>query len=547
MGRMIFLLAVIFSAALSFTSPVQAAKGYSCGPMEDDNPLANTGIFYGLYNGAALLSVADASVLSCPRIGATATPLNAVRPRADGLLLENFLNGGGKFGLNFGTNASNIVLAGATADRAITPTTRQFFINASTAATMNATITFSVGAKRFQFTLTKPAASNIVQGFTIIEAPTANSNVIETTKTQIQTFMQNRAQQVLGNQPSLVDFVSGQNSGGGSLGALDGSADAYNQVFTFSTSGSRILSGANRTVADAFKVLDLQGGNKDKTDGSTAALGYAKANSEGADVSDAILKKDRSGTWDIWTRIYGARSKINGSESIFGVGYLGAHYFLSSNTMIGLIGQVDWTDQDNKSQGSSSDGIGWMVGPYIAGQVSDQPLFYEARFAWGQSENSISPTGAYKDDFSTERWLVNAKVSGSFDYRAYTLSPAVSVSYFEERQNSYTDSQSNVIAAQTLSLGEVKFGPTLSRTFTLDEGISIRPFIGTSGVYNFSVGNSSSQSFAGEDNLRARFDTGLSATVRSGISFRLKGFYDGIGLEDYETYGGSAKIQIPLN
>ena len=78
----------------------------------------------------------------------------------------------------------------------------------------------------------------------------------------------------------------------------------------------------------------------------------------------------------------------------------------------------------------------------------------------------------------------------------YTISPEVSVSHFEETQESYTDSLANLIPEQAISLGEIRFGPDISRRIELEDGTLFEPSIGISGVYNFGIeGNSASQGF----------------------------------------------------
>lgn len=91
-----------------------------------------------------------------------------------------------------------------------------------------------------------------------------------------------------------------------------------------------------------------------------------------------------------------------------------------------------------------------MVGPYIAAKNADHNLFFDARAAWGQSDNDLTMPSS-KGSFDTERWLVNAKLSGLVESNGWAIRPAVSVSYFEETQERYTDSLSNTIGSQTFS------------------------------------------------------------------------------------------------
>ena len=83
----------------------------------------------------------------------------------------------------------------------------------------------------------------------------------------------------------------------------------------------------------------------------------------------------------------------------------------------------------------------------------------------------------------------------------------------------------------------------------LDNGTQFTPTLGISGVWNFGVDNNNATqgSVLGDDDLRARVDAGFSATnPDTGTIFTLEAFYDGIGASDYDSYGGTARITIPL-
>ena len=191
-----------------------------------------------------------------------------------------------------------------------------------------------------------------------------------------------------------------------------------------------------------------------------------------------------------------------------------------------------------------------MVGPYIAGKIDGQNLFYEASIRYGQSDNTISPIGTYTDSFDTTRWMASGKLSGQYKHGDITIRPKASVTWYEETQEAYTDSLSNAISETTVSLGEFRFGPSFEQTMTLDNGTIFTPSFGLAGVYNFDLNdNAASQATTlGDDQLRARVDAGFSATnPDNGITLSLSAYYDGIFITDYEAYGGRARITVPLN
>ncbi|MFK5978265.1 MAG: hypothetical protein QM488_05200 [Rhizobiaceae bacterium] len=123
------------------------------------------------------------------------------------------------------------------------------------------------------------------------------------------------------------------------------------------------------------------------------------------------------------------------------------------------------------------------------------------------------------------------------------------MSYFEEKQEAYTDNLSNVISEQTISLGEIRFGPRIRKMIKLDNGTMFQPSFGITGVWNFGMeNNTATQGFAvGNDDLRARVDAGLSFADMRGWMVTASGCYDGIGIDDYDSYGGRLRLVIPLN
>lgn len=94
----------------------------------------------------------------------------------------------------------------------------------------------------------------------------------------------------------------------------------------------------------------------------------------------------------------------------------------------------------------------------------------------------------------------------------------------------------------------MRFGPTFSYDVVKDNGTTIRPTFGVSGVWNFDVDNNlnSQGAVLGSGDVRARVDAGFTAITMDRWSIDISGYYDGIGINDYDAYGGSARVTIPL-
>ena len=58
--------------------------------------------------------------------------------------------------------------------------------------------------------------------------------------------------------------------------------------------------------------------------------------------------------------------------------------------LIGMLGQVDWTQDSTEALVTSADGRGWMVGPYMAASLTPN-LTLDARANWGKADNLVNP------------------------------------------------------------------------------------------------------------------------------------------------------------
>lgn len=339
-----------------------------------------------------------------------------------------------------------------------------------------------------------PAAVVVDQGQNPNTAAPASASIASNTATElvISNYLQSRAVNILQSQIRLTDFL-------------------------------------NPTTKNSF-YANGSGGSDAGTVEFSGALG-------GADAQSGV---------QVWARASGVWSETALTQSSFFTAQAGLHALLGPDVVLGAMLQLDQTDGQNTSNAMTSnfEGWGWMVGPYIAAKLPNQPLFLEARIAWGQSYNDISPFGTYTDDFDTERWLLTGRVEGDFVAGDWSFNPAVRLSYFREEQEAYTDSLSNAVRAQTIALGEVEFGPTLRRSFALESGDLLQAELGISGLWTFAAdgGLAGNQSVLNEDDLRARVNAALRYETETGWSLASDVFVDGLGVTDYSSVGGNLKV-----
>ncbi|MBZ0215590.1 MAG: autotransporter outer membrane beta-barrel domain-containing protein, partial [Fimbriimonadaceae bacterium] len=231
-----------------------------------------------------------------------------------------------------------------------------------------------------------------------------------------------------------------------------------------------------------------------------------------------------------------------------GVLYVGIDRLVNSAVLVGFLGQFDWSEEQSSVLNYNVDGRGWMAGPYVSTRLTPN-LFFDARGAWGQSQNNINPFGTYVDEFDTNRWLVTARLTGNWRSGNYRITPSVSVKYMEERQKSYTDSLGVAIPAQTVSLGRVTFGPEFARRFVTASETVIELQTSINGIWDFDGAPQPISSLAAisSDRLRARLEGGFMISRPSGAALRLTGTYDGLGASGFHSYGVQCWFNVPLN
>jgi len=237
----------------------------------------------------------------------------------------------------------------------------------------------------------------------------------------------------------------------------------------------------------------------------------------------------------------------------FGLVSVGADYVFSRWLLVGVMGQFDILTPTSHAQGNeaSANGRGWMVGPYATLRLTDN-LFWQARGAWGQSSNEVSPFGTYTDKFDSERRLASSTLVGRWGFEAWQFRPSVSVAYMEDVAQSYTDTFGIVIPEVKSRLGQAKAGPEIGYRYQFNPDLTIEPHVGMQAIYNFAGDTTSSLGVVagqnvGPDGVRGRIEIGQRAITSGGIAVDMSASYDGIGAKGYEAYSARAQVHLPLH
>ncbi|MEO0371975.1 MAG: autotransporter outer membrane beta-barrel domain-containing protein, partial [Pseudomonadota bacterium] len=253
--------------------------------------------------------------------------------------------------------------------------------------------------------------------------------------------------------------------------------------------------------------------------------------------------------WDVWVQLQHKRFENGQDTGRFTVLHFGVDYLLNPDLLVGAMVQVDYLEDNNATQNSSVEGTGWMVGPYVTARLQEN-LYFDGRIAAGTSTNDISPFGTYTDEFDTFRWMASAEFIGDFKYGDWTIRPATSLSYFEEKQYGYVDGVNVFIPSQTVSVGQFKLGPTFVGTYVSPKGVIYSPIFGFDAIYNFSDTSGATvttPSSASSEGWRGRVEAGIDFSIGSGTTMNFSGSYDGIGRSNLNVWGLTLDINIPIH
>ncbi len=349
----------------------------------------------------------------------------------------------------------------------------------------------------------------------------------------IRNIISRRADQITANEPDLSSRLNRGGGGGGTAGLLSGQGDLVsNNQLTFSTSLSQMA--AWRRAQNAGPVQHV---------GGLPVHGYHSGDF-GFGAGDGPLPN-----FDLWLKGKLVQIDNGTSSSLLGLIHAGADYAVNPDLVVGLMAQLDIMDEKDDTEGFSAGGTGWMAGPYVVARLTDR-LVLDARAAWGTSDNKVSPYNTYEDSFDTERWLVAAKFTGDIDLGGVTVAPHVGMIYFEEAQKAYTDSNAVTIPGQTVSLGRLTFGPKLSWNHVTEDGESFTFHWSASGIWDFETADlvslETGLAATGTTDLRARTEAGIAMHTANGVTLGLEGFYDGIGADNFDVYGGAVRVSVPL-
>lgn len=119
-----------------------------------------------------------------------------------------------------------------------------------------------------------------------------------------------------------------------------------------------------------------------------------------------------------------------------------------------------------------------------------------------------------------------------------------------DHQERYIDELGFDIPGQSTAMGRLTFGPRVSKNVDLASAAKVSAHLRMTGIWDFDrteLVDVETGLPATLQAIRGRLEGGLIASFGDGASLTLEGFYDGIGIGDYESYGGTTRLSIKLN
>ena len=243
----------------------------------------------------------------------------------------------------------------------------------------------------------------------------------------------------------------------------------------------------------------------------------------------------------MWGAITGSYASNSSGDLNYALGSFGIHWKSSEHLLAGAMLQFDLADGDLGGRSGSIDGKGWLAGPYFAARHVTQPLFFEGRMLYGQSNQDFKFNddvfGERNGSFSTTRWLAQLRMEGEIALSTpwsdgSRLIPYADARWTEDSAAAFTDSIGIRVPGQKVSIGEFELGSNIEVPISMAHGSMT--FTGGLGVV---FSNTDGDYIRSESRSRGRGEVGFSYSLDDNVQIDFEGYFDGIGTSQYESYG----------
>lgn len=262
----------------------------------------------------------------------------------------------------------------------------------------------------------------------------------------------------------------------------------------------------------------------------------------GADVNfDNVPEQS---PWNVWAS--GRYDYFDGNSFDGGVGTVnaGVDYGFNENFLLGAVIGYGRADLDVGATGNLET-RSYTLGSYFGAKLGGT-IMANGFVAYTKSDYDVT-SGTTTGQFDANRLSTGINIYGSVVMDRLTIQPGITLTYGSEKQDAYVDSTATAVAGQTIKSGRLSIGPKFIFNAIETKNGSLSPWIATRFEHSFSNANNAANSNVPDvgNNNSGRLSAGFTTDFGSG-TFSLSGDVGGLGSGDYISYGGTAKIRIPL-
>jgi hypothetical protein len=172
----------------------------------------------------------------------------------------------------------------------------------------------------------------------------------------------------------------------------------------------------------------------------------------------------------VWAESRQAPFQTVGGAQALTTTYFGADYRLGSDLLLGAMVQRDDRILTLPIDGEVTATDAYLAGPYAAYRLSSN-LVLGGRAAFGETSNGTALLSE-ETDFTTNRLLTEARLSGSWGLGEWQLMPAAAVTHVDETSIAAIPG----VAETSVAMTHFTAGPEVRRPIDMGFGSSLEPF-----------------------------------------------------------------------
>jgi hypothetical protein len=239
----------------------------------------------------------------------------------------------------------------------------------------------------------------------------------------------------------------------------------------------------------------------------------------------------------VWAESRQAPFQTVGGAQALTTTYFGADYRLGSDLLLGAMVQRDDRILTLPIDGEVTATDAYLAGPYAAYRLSSN-LVLGGRAAFGETSNGTALLSE-ETDFTTNRLLTEARLSGSWGLGEWQLMPAAAVTHLDETSIAAIPG----VAETSVAMTHFTAGPEVRRPIDMGFGSSLEPFA------FFKTSFDLDDIKVGPAAARSTIGGGVVVNDAEGYVIQAMGDYSetlGATLPD-QSLAGKVLVSVPLN